>query len=120
MIPAKCNYQIYDKELLAIVRSFEVWRKHPEPLSTPTNISYDHGNVGYLMSTEVLNRQQAHRAQILSGHKFLITYRPGPRNGKPDALTRRSGNLPGKGDERFTPQCQVLLKVKSLKVWLPP
>jgi RNase H-like domain found in reverse transcriptase len=24
--PAECNYEIYDKELLAIVRSFESWR----------------------------------------------------------------------------------------------
>ena len=26
--PAECNYEIYDKELLAIVRSFEEWRPH--------------------------------------------------------------------------------------------
>ena len=24
--PAKCNYEIYDKELLAIIRCFEQWR----------------------------------------------------------------------------------------------
>lgn len=26
--PAECNYEIYDKELLAIVRTFEEWRPH--------------------------------------------------------------------------------------------
>ena len=26
IIPAECNYMIYDKELLAIVKSFETWR----------------------------------------------------------------------------------------------
>lgn len=26
MSPAKCNYMIYDKELLAIIKSFETWR----------------------------------------------------------------------------------------------
>ena len=26
MTPAECNYMIYDKELLAIVRSFKTWR----------------------------------------------------------------------------------------------
>lgn len=30
--PAECNYTIYDKELLAIIRAFEEWR--PECLST--------------------------------------------------------------------------------------
>ena len=27
-LPAECNYKIYDKKLLTIVRAFEVW--HPE------------------------------------------------------------------------------------------
>lgn len=26
MAPAECNYEIYDKELLAIIRAFEIWR----------------------------------------------------------------------------------------------
>ena len=26
MSPAECNYEIYDKELLAIIRAFELWR----------------------------------------------------------------------------------------------
>ena len=26
MTPAECNYEIYDKELLAIVQAFEEWR----------------------------------------------------------------------------------------------
>jgi len=28
--PAECNYEIYDKELMAIVRAFEEWRPHLE------------------------------------------------------------------------------------------
>ena len=31
--PAECNYEIYDKELIAIIRCFEEWR--PELESTP-------------------------------------------------------------------------------------
>src|SRR5690606_4762784 len=34
--PAECNYEIYDKELLAIVRAFEEWRPHLE--SAPNTI----------------------------------------------------------------------------------
>jgi hypothetical protein len=26
LIPAECNYEIYDKELLAIIRCFKAWR----------------------------------------------------------------------------------------------
>ena len=43
MTPAKCNYMIYDKKLLAIVRSFETWR--PELASVqnePVKVLTDH------------------------------------------------------------------------------
>jgi hypothetical protein len=38
--PAECNYMIYDKELLAIIRSFEAWG--PETMSVaPDNPFHD-------------------------------------------------------------------------------
>jgi reverse transcriptase-like protein len=44
MNPAECNYMIYDKELLAIVRSFGTWR--PELASVdpakPVKVYTDH------------------------------------------------------------------------------
>ena len=47
MTPADCNYMIYDKELLAIVKSFEVWR--PEVASAapdkPVKVYTDHKNL---------------------------------------------------------------------------
>lgn len=112
--PAKCNYEIYDKELLAIVRSFEEWRKYLEPSDTPIIVYCNHKNLEYFMSTEMLNRQQARWALTLATIKCIITYQPGPCNGKPHALTRRSGDLPGEGDERLTQQQQVLLKPANL------
>jgi hypothetical protein len=44
-------------------------------------------------------------------------YRPGKAGGKPDALTRRSNNLPKKGnitDERNQHQRQAILKSHNL------
>ena len=35
MIPAECNYEIYDKELLAIVKAFEEWRPELEGAAFP-------------------------------------------------------------------------------------
>lgn len=26
MLPTECNYEIYDKEFLAVIRVFELWR----------------------------------------------------------------------------------------------
>ena len=113
MSPQECNYEIYDKELLAIVRAFEEW--HPElagtPVEDPIKILSDHRNLEYFMTTKQLNRRQARWAEFLSEFNFLITYRPGKQGTKPDSLTRRSQDLPlGIGDARNKFQHQVLLK----------
>ena len=110
MSPAECNYEIYDKELLAIVRAFEEWR--PELASTdpthPVNVLSDHRSLEYFMTTKELNRRQARWSEFLSEFQFKITYRPGKQGTKPDALTRRAGEGPTSKNE------QVLLKPVNL------
>jgi len=108
--PAKCNYEIYDNELLAIVRAFEEWRPHLEGSSHPVQVLSDHKNLEYFMSMKLLNRQQARWFEFLSPSDFRIVYRPGKAGGKPDALTRRSGDLPKEGDERLLANQQAVLK----------
>ncbi|KAH0604570.1 uncharacterized protein H6S33_006947 [Morchella sextelata] len=116
MRPAECNYDIYDKELLAIVCAFEEWRKYLEPSNQEITVYCDHKNLEHFMSTRILNRRQARWSLTLSSSNFVVTYRPGTKNGKPDALTRRSGDLPKEGDERLTQQHQVILKPKNLRL----
>jgi len=62
------------------------------------------------MSTNLLNRQQARWSEFLSRFDFRIVYRPRKAGGKPDALTRRSGNLPKVRDERLLANQQAVLK----------
>ena len=61
MTPAECNYEIYDKELLAIVKAFELWRPELEGRASDEKIKVitDHQNLEYYMSTKQLNRRQA-------------------------------------------------------------
>lgn len=117
MSPQEYNYEIYDKELLAIIRAFEEW--HPElagtPVEDPIKILTDHKNLEYFMSTKQLNRRQARWAEFLAEFNFRITYRPEKQGMKSDSLTRRSGDLSqNKGDDRKQHQQQVLLKSKNL------
>ena len=42
MTPAKCNYMIYDKELLAIVKSFKTWRPELANVNEPVRALTDH------------------------------------------------------------------------------
>ena len=57
--PAECNYEIYDKELGAIVRAFELWRAELQGSKFPIQILTDHKNLEYFMSTKDLSRRQA-------------------------------------------------------------
>jgi hypothetical protein len=53
---AKINYEIHNKELLAIVDSFQEWRQFLEGVQHPVTIYTDHKNLEYFMSAKVLNR----------------------------------------------------------------
>ncbi len=115
--PAECNYEIYDKELMAIVRAFEEWRPELEGSTLPIKVITDHKNLEYFMSTKQLNRRQARWSEFLSRFDYRIIYRPGKAGGKPDALTRRSGDLPKEGDTsdpRHQYQHQTVLKTHVL------
>ena len=62
------------------------------------------------MSTKKLTRRQARWAEFLSEFNFFITYRPGKKNEKADALTRRPNDKPqDDDDERQQHQLQTLL-----------
>jgi len=73
------------------------------------------------MTTKMLNRRQARWSEFLSRYNFRIIYRPGKQGEKPDALTRRSEDLPKEGDERLQHQSRVVLKKENFENQpLPP
>jgi len=53
------NYEIYDKEMLAIIRALEEWRYFLEGARHPVEIWMDHKNLEYFMTAKKLNRCQA-------------------------------------------------------------
>ena len=53
------NYEIYDKEMLAIVRRLEIWRHFLERTVVKFEIWIDHKNLEYFMKVQKLNRRQA-------------------------------------------------------------
>jgi hypothetical protein len=90
MAPAECNYEIHDKEMLAIVRSLEHWRAELMGLQTQLPIYSDHKALEYFMTKRQLTARQARWAELLSQYHFRIEYRTGKSNERADALTRRS------------------------------
>jgi len=112
--PAECNYDIYDKELMAIIKALEEWRPECEGAAYPLQLITDHKNLEYFMTKKLLNRRQARWSEFLTRFDYEIVYRPGKSNGKADALTRRPGDLPEGGDERLKNMEQVVLKPHNL------
>ena len=86
---AEINYEIYDKEMMAIVDCMETWRHHLEGSGHRATVYSDHKNLLWFTETKVLNRRQARWAEKLSRFDFVIVFRPGKDQGKPDALSRR-------------------------------
>jgi hypothetical protein len=56
---AEINYEIHDKELLAIVDCFKAWRRYLEGSLHTVQVFTDYKNLEYFMMTKVLNRRQA-------------------------------------------------------------
>jgi len=53
------NYDVHDKELLAIFEAFKMWRHYLEGSTSPIDVVTDHKNLEYFSTTKVLTRQQA-------------------------------------------------------------
>jgi hypothetical protein len=110
----ECNYEIYDKELMAIIRAFEECCPELQSVINPICILSDHKNLEYFMTTKLLNRHQACWSQFLSQFNFKIVYPPGTAGGKLDTLTRRSGDLPKAGDDRSLKNQTTIIKPKNI------
>ena len=50
--PQECNYEIYDKELLAIIWSFECWTSELMRANHQITVLTDHKNLKYFMETK--------------------------------------------------------------------
>jgi len=50
------NYEIHDKEMLAVIRYLETWRHFLERTRTKFEIWTDHKNLEYFMTNQKLNR----------------------------------------------------------------
>jgi len=109
MSDAECNYNIYDKELLAIVQNFHEWKRYTRGSPKSVRVLTDHKNLVTFMTTKELSERQARWMQELIQYNLKIEERPGKAAGKPDALTSREGDLPTAGDKRLTRNVGILL-----------
>jgi len=66
MSDAECNYDINDKELLAIVQAFHEWKIYTRGNPKPIRVLTDHKNLVTFMTTKELNERQVWWMEELS------------------------------------------------------
>jgi len=71
------NYEIHNKEMLAIIHALEEWRHFLKGAWHPVEIWTDHKNLEYFMMVKKLNCCQAHWSLYLAHFDFKLIYRPG-------------------------------------------
>jgi hypothetical protein len=98
--PAERNYDIYDKELKAIIGVLEAWQHYLEGATHTIEIWTDHKNLEYFKHAHKLSRRQAHWAQYLTQFDYNLVHKPGARN-KADGLSWRVDHKEGVKDDNM-------------------
>jgi len=106
------NYEIHDKEMLAIIHALEEWRHFLEGATHPVEIWTDHKNLEYFITAKKLNHRQARWSLHLARFDFLLHHCPRRTMGKPDALSRRANH----GNRASDNENIVLLQPEFLAV----
>ena len=83
------NYDIHDKELLAIVIAFKTWRVYLEGAKHTVLVKTDHKNLTYFTTTKELTQRQARWAEVLLQYNFKIIHYKGNENRRANTLSQQ-------------------------------
>jgi hypothetical protein len=84
---AERNYEIYDKEMLAIMHRFYEWAHYLKGNDEITEVLTDHQNLTFFRKPQNLNRRQVRWIMDLQEYNFTIKHQPGKANTKADLLS---------------------------------
>ncbi|KAL0159635.1 hypothetical protein M9458_043360, partial [Cirrhinus mrigala] len=87
--PTQQRYGVGDRELLAIKWALEEWRHWLQGGSDPFTVWTDHQNLTVIRQTKQLNPRQARWALFFEHFHFHLSYRPGSKNAKADAISHQ-------------------------------
>ena len=82
------NYEIHDKEMLAVVIKLENWRYLLEDTKFKFEVQTDHENLEYFMKVQKLNTRQDYWILYLSRFNFILKHVLGTKIGKKDGLVK--------------------------------
>ncbi len=90
MNPMERNYQVYDRELMAIICSLREWRCYIYGSSHTTIVWTDHHNLTYFTHPQKLTRPQVRWIVELMDYDLKLQHKAGSKMIVTDALSRRA------------------------------
>ena len=96
---AQLNYDIYNKEMLAIILAFEQQRAKLKriQINNPFLVYSDYKALEYFIITKKLLARQAYQAKYLSRFYFKLIYRARKSNKRVDALSKKYKDVKEQG-----------------------
>ena len=94
LVGAEQNYQVYDLELLAVIRALKAWRPYLVSPVEPTVIYTDHQNITYFRQPQDLTARQMRWHSMLQEYPVRFMHIAGKKNGALDLLSRMAHFVP--------------------------
>ena len=117
MILIECNYEIYDKKLLVIIRCLKHWRSKLENIEKSIKIFIDHKRLKIFMISKKFTSRQIRWAEIFSKFNIVIQFQFEVQNVKTDILIRMSkSRFKNDIDERHQYREQILFISKRFEI----
>jgi hypothetical protein len=98
--PTECNYNIYKRELLALMKALAHWRPHLAGSTIPVTVLTDHTNLTFWKSPHKVNRRVARWFAELQEYHLKIQHVPGKLHTSADLLSRPPGVDRGETDNQ--------------------
>lgn len=93
--PPERNYQVYDREFLAIIRSLREWKHYVQGSPFKTVVHSDHQNLTYYRSPQKLTQRQTRWVVEFMDYDVKLQHKAGRLMIPADALSRRHDHAKG-------------------------
>jgi hypothetical protein len=96
--PTERNYDIYERELLAVLKALQQWRPHVAATEIPVIVLTDHANLTFWKNPKTVNHRVARWFNILQDYNLQIKHIPGKLHAAADMLSRPPTSDKGEND----------------------
>ena len=96
--PTEHNYDIYERELLAVLKALQHWRPHLAATEIPVIVLMDHANLMFWKNPKTVNQRVACWFALLQDYNLRIKHVPGKLHAAADMLSRPPTDNKGEKD----------------------